>query len=146
MKISELSGLDILRKVMNGDIPPPSMAVTMQMRLSLVEKGHAVFQAEAGSGHLNPMGTVHGGFAATVLDSATGCAVHSMLGPGDTYGTVDLNVKLLKPIPVGVAMYAEARVIHCSKRLGVSDALLKDEQGTVYAHGTATCMISRRRG
>jgi uncharacterized protein (TIGR00369 family) len=121
------------------------MAVTMQMRLSQVDRGHAVFQAMAGSNHLNPMGTVHGGFAATVLDSATGCAVHTMLGPGDSYGTVDLNVKLLKPIPVGVAVYAEARVIHCSKRLGVSDAVLKDDQGTVYAHGTATCLISRRK-
>ena len=144
MQLSALSGIEILQRVMDGRIPPPSMAATMQMALVRVEKGVAVFQARAGDNHLNPMGGVHGGFAATVLDSATGCAVHSMLGPGDSYGTVDLNVKMLKPVPVGVILHAEARVIHCSNRLGVADALLKDEQGCVYAHGTASCLISRK--
>ena len=144
MQLSALSGIEILQRVMDGRIPPPSMAATMQMTLVRVEKGLVVFQARAGDKHLNPMGGVHGGFAATVLDSATGCAVHSMLGPGDSYGTVDLNVKMLKPVPVGVVLHAEARVIHCSKRLGVADALLKDEQGCVYAHGTASCLISRK--
>ena len=144
MQLNELSGIEVLQKIMDGTLPPPSMAATMQMTLVRVERGLAVFQARAGDRHLNPMGGVHGGFAATVLDSATGCAVHSMLGPGDGYGTVDLNIKMLKPVPVGVVLYAEARVIHCSKRLGVADALLKDEQGCVYAHGTASCLISRK--
>ena len=144
MQLNALSGIEVLQRVMDGRIPPPTMAATMQMTLVHVEKGVAVFQARAGDRHLNPMGGVHGGFAATVLDSATGCAVHSMLGPGDSYGTVDLNVKMLKPVPVDVVLQAEARVIHCSRRLGVADALLKDEQGCVYAHGTASCLISRK--
>ena len=144
MRLHEFSGIEILHKIMEGKLPPPSMADTMHMKLVRVEKGQAVFQARAGDQHLNPMGGVHGGFAATVLDSATGCAVHTMLDPGDSYGTVDLNVKLLKPVPVGVMLQAEARVIHCSKRLGVADALLKDAQGCVYAHGTASCLISRK--
>jgi len=144
MALRELSGIEALHLIMAGKLPPPSMAATMQMELVRVEKGLAVFQAQAGDHHLNPMGGVHGGFAATVLDSATGCAVHTMLGPGDSYGTVDLNVKMLKPVPVGVLLQAEAHVIHCSRRLGVADALLKDDQGCIYAHGTASCLITRK--
>jgi len=143
MKKSELSGMEILEQIMAGKLPPPSMATTMQMKLVRVAKGLAVFEARAGDTHLNPMGGVHGGFAATVLDSATGCAVHTLLGPGDSYGTVDLNVKMLKPVPAGAVLRAEARIIHCSRRLGVADAFLKDDQGCVYAHGTASCLISR---
>jgi uncharacterized protein (TIGR00369 family) len=144
MALSELSGMELLQMIMAGKLPAPSMAATMQMKLVRVGKGLAVFEAQAGDRHLNPMGGVHGGFAATVLDSATGCAVHTMLGPGDSYGTVDLNVKMLKPVPVGVLLQAEAHVIHCSRRLGVADALLKDDQGCVYAHGTASCLITRK--
>ena len=76
MNIGELSGLDILNKIILGEIPPPSMAGTIPMKLVRVAEGFAKFQAEAGNHHLNPMGTVHGGFAATVLDSVTGCALH----------------------------------------------------------------------
>lgn len=143
MNIDRLNGLDILGKIIKGEIARPSMLETIPMNLVKAEKGFAEFQGKAGKGHLNPMGTVHGGFAAIILDSATGCAVHSMLGPGDHYGTVDLNVKMLKPVPVGVTLSARAKVIHCSRRLGVSEGSLKDEAGTIYAHATATCMISR---
>lgn len=143
MNIDRLNGLDILGKIISGEIPRPSMAATIPMELVKVEKGFAEFQAKAGKNHLNPMGTVHGGFTATILDSVTGCAVHTMLGPGDNYGTVDLNVKMLKPLPIGITLKAQANVIHCSKRLGVSEGSLKDEDGNIYAHATATCMISR---
>ena len=143
MNIDRLNGFDLLKKVINGEIPLPSMAVTIPMKLMEVGKGFAEFQAEANKNHLNPMGTVHGGFAATILDSATGCGVHTMLGPGDNYVTIDLNVQLLKPLPIGTPLKARARVIHCSKRLGVSEGSLKDEDGNIYAHATATCMISR---
>jgi uncharacterized protein (TIGR00369 family) len=143
MNIDLMNGLDVLGKIIKGEIPRPTMAETIPMNLVKAEKGFAEFQGKAGKAHLNPMGTVHGGFAATLLDSATGCAVHSMLGPGEHYGTVDLNVKMLKPVPVGVALKARAKIIHCSRRLGVSEGSLKDDAGTVYAHATATCMIYR---
>jgi uncharacterized protein (TIGR00369 family) len=121
------------------------MAETMSLTLSKVEHGFAEFKAKAGRQHLNPMGTVHGGFAATVLDSVTGCAVHTMLQAGESYGTVDLNVKLLKPVPIDTEMTAEAKIIHLSRRLGVSEGVLKDCNGTLYAHATATCIISRKQ-
>ena len=85
------------------------------------------------------------GFAATVLDSATGAAVHTMLLPGESYGTIDLNVKMLKPVPKGVELRAKGKVIHLSRRLGISEATLKDHDGNLYAHATSTCMILRRK-
>ena len=138
-----LNGLDLLERVIRGDIPHPSMATTISMKLVRAEKGYAEFEAKADANYLNPMGTVHGGFMATLLDSATGCAVHSMLAPGDTYGTIDLNVKMLKPLPMETTVKARAKVIHCSKQLGVSEGTLEDEGGKIYAHATAICMISR---
>ena len=78
------------------------------------------------------MGGVHGGFAATVLDSATGAAVHTMLDPGESYSTIDLNVKMLRPVPRGIELRAKGKVIHMSRRLGISDATLTDDNGKIY--------------
>ena len=136
-----LSGLDLLRKLVEGSFPAPTIAKTIPMALIEVTKGHCVFEAFADDNHLNPMGGVHGGFAATVLDSATGCAVHTMLEAGIGYGTIDLNVKMMRPIPMNVRLLGEGRVINLSKSLGVSEATLKDENGKLYAHATATCKL-----
>ena len=142
-RLKGLNGMELLEKVIRGEISHPSMATTIPMKLVKAEKGFAEFEARADKNHLNPMGTIHGGFTATVLDSVTGCAVHTMLGPEDKYATIDLNVKMLKPIPMDVTLKARANVIHCSKRLGVSEGTLEDERGIIYAHATAICMISR---
>ena len=137
------NGLELLQQMANGQIPGPAMADTMGMKLSHAEEGFVIFLATADERHTNPLGGVHGGFAATVLDSVTGCAVHSMLPPRIGYGTIDLNVKMLKAIPPGIELIAEGRIISISKRLGVADGLIKDDEGTIYAHGSATCMILR---
>ena len=118
----------------------------MQMKIAHVSHGCIEFKATAGDGHLNPMGGVHGGFAATVLDSATGAAVHTLLEPGESYGTIDLNIKMLKPVPVGKELTAKGQVINKSRRLGISEAVLKHEDGRLYAHATATCMILKKTG
>ncbi|MFH1985448.1 MAG: PaaI family thioesterase [Pseudomonadota bacterium] len=144
MNLENMTGLELLEAIVDGKLPSPSMGKTMGLQLGKVAKGYAEFHAVADHRHLNPMGGVHGGFAATVLDSVTGCAVHTVLGPGDRYGTVDLNVKLLKPVPVGKKLIATVELIHCSRTIGVSNAILKDEDGCVYASGSATCMISRK--
>ena len=107
--------------------------------------GQAVFHATAGDQHLNPMGGVHGGFAATVLDSVTGCAVQTMLGPGESYGTVDLNVKMVRPLPRHETLIAMANLVNISRSLGIAEASLRDQDGKLYAHATATCMILRAR-
>ncbi len=144
MEIEKLSGLELLQKVKEGKLPHPTMADTIPMTVIDIDKGTATFEAQANEKHLNPMGGVHGGFAATVLDSVTGCAVHTMLGPGETYGTVDLNVKMVKPVPMNTSLRAKGSVIHMSGRLGISEASLVDDRGTIYAHATCTCMIIRK--
>ena len=141
MPTPKLNGLELLKKVKDGIFPHPTMAATIPMKIISVEKGTIEFKAVASDRHLNPMGGVHGGFAATVLDSVTGCAVHSMLAAGEEYGTVDLNIKMLRPLPRGKELRAKGKVIHMSKRLGISEAELTDDEGRIYAHATSTCMI-----
>ncbi|WP_317931387.1 PaaI family thioesterase [Halioxenophilus sp. WMMB6] len=139
--VQNMSGLELLQTMQRGELPHPSMADTIPMQVVAVLQGKVTFAAQADERHLNPAGGVHGGFAATVLDSATGCAVHSALAAGVGYGTVDLNVKIVKAVPLNTRLLAEANLLHLSKRLGTAEATLKDEQGRLYAHATATCMI-----
>ena len=139
--MKELSGLEQLRKMIAGDLPPPRMAALMSMRLGRVAEGEATFTATASAQHTNPMGGVHGGFAATVLDSATGCAVHTTLPPGRSYATVDLSVQMIRPVPVGVPLEAIGKVLNVSKRVGFAEGWLQDASGKRYAHATATCAI-----
>ena len=146
MNIETLSGLEILQSIVNGDLPHPEIATTVPMKFAHAESGYVRFEATATDNHLNPMGGTHGGFAATVLDSVTGCAVHTQLEAGIPYGTIELNIKMMRPVPRNQTLIAEGRVINLSRSLGVSEGTLKDEQGKLYAHATCTCMIIRSRG
>ncbi len=143
MNILPLSGLEELQRMVSGELPQPAMAITMGCKLISVESGFVRFEAFANETHLNPMQGVHGGFACTVLDSVTGCAVHSLLKAGESYGTVDTSVKMMRPVPQGVRLIAEGRMINMSKSLGVSEGKLVDEAGKIYAHATCTCKINR---
>ena len=143
MNIKNLSGLQIMQEMCNGNIPMPSMATTIPMSASEVELGYVTFIVKADDRHLNPMGSVHGGFAATVLDSVTGCAVFSMLEAGLSYTTIDLNVKMCCPVPLNTKLKAVAKIINISKSLGIAEGQLIDDEGKLYAHATATCMIIR---
>jgi uncharacterized protein (TIGR00369 family) len=144
MSIEKMSGLEIMKAMVAGKIPTASIAKTIPMNGVLAEEGKVQFEAIADDRHLNPLGGVHGGFSATVMDAVTGCAVHTMLEAGVGYGTVDLNVKMLKAVPKNVQLIAEGKVVHLSKSIGVSEGSLKDRDGTLYAHATATCMILRK--
>ena len=144
MNPSEMSGLELVQAMVDGKFAHPSMADTIPMRATEAARGQVKFTVRADKRHLNPLGGVHGGFAATVLDSVTGCAVHTMLDVGVGYGTVDLNVKMLKAIPLDRELMAEGRVIHLSRTIGVSEGSLRDEEGTLFAHATATCAIIRK--
>jgi uncharacterized protein (TIGR00369 family) len=141
MNISGRNGLEIAEMLISGAIPAPSMSTVFPMRLVKVEKGFAELHSQASNNFLNTMGTVHGGFTATLLDSATGSAVLTTLEPGEQHTTVDLNVKMLKRIPLGVPLKALGRVIHQSRRLGVAEGKIVDTEGTLYAFATAMCMI-----
>jgi uncharacterized protein (TIGR00369 family) len=140
-----LSGLELIQAMVDGRVPHPTMADTVPMRAVEAGPGRVVFRVRADGRHLNPLGGVHGGFTATVLDSVTGCAVHTALDAGVGYGTVDLNVKMLRPIPADRDLTAEGRVIHLSRSLGVAEGSLRDGDGALLAHATATCAILRPR-
>jgi len=144
MHKKQLNGLETLEKFKDGTYSAPTMAVTIPMKIISVERGSIEIKTMASDMHLNPMGGVHGGFAATVLDSATGAAVHTMLDPGESYGTVDLNVKMMRPVPREKDLRAKGKVIHLSRRLGISEATLKDNEGKIYGQATSTCMILRK--
>jgi len=143
MNLSEMTGLELLNAMVDGNLPQPSISETIPMKMDIIETGLARFIVQADDRHLNPMGGVHGGFAATVLDSVTGCAIHSCLEAGVTYGTVDLNIKMIRPIPTNTPLVAVGRLINISKRLGVSEGDIKDLSGKLYAHATCTCSITR---
>jgi uncharacterized protein (TIGR00369 family) len=143
MNTEKLTGLELMRAMMAGRIPNAPIAEIIPMKAMEVAGGYAKFSARADKRHINPLGGVHGGFATTVLGSVTGCAIHTMLEAGVGYGTVDLNIKMLKPVPLEKELVAEGRVIHLSKKIGVAEGQLKDADGTLYAHATATCMIYR---
>lgn len=136
-----MNGIERLKAIMAGDIPPPTMAETMTMKLLEVEEGFVRFTAVADDRLLNLMGGVHGGFSATVLDTITGCAVSTLLNENTGFATTDLNVKMVRPIQIGQELIAEGRVINKSRRLAIADGKIIDEKGKIYATGSASCMI-----
>ncbi len=137
-----LSGLDYLKAVQTGEVPPPPIAVLMGMWMSEVSEGRVVFAAEPAEYHYNPIGTVHGGFAATLLDSALGCVVQSMLPQGTGYTTLELKVNYVRSLTKKTGtVYCEGKIIHLGGRVATAEARLTDAAGKLYAHGTTTCII-----
>ncbi len=108
------------------------------------DEGRVVFRAKADERHTNPMGAIHGGFAATVLDAATGCAIHTLLPAGVGYGTVDLNVKMVRLVPMGEELHAVAGVIDRTRTIAISEGTLTNADGKIFAHATATLRILGR--
>jgi uncharacterized protein (TIGR00369 family) len=141
----ELSGIDFLRAMIAGDLPAPPIAELMGFTLVEVDEGFARFRGVPGVQHLNPIGSVHGGFAATLLDSALGCAVHTTLPAGVGYSTLELSVNLVRGItPATGAVVAEGRIVHAGRRTATAEARLHAEDGgALLAHATTTCLILR---
>jgi uncharacterized protein (TIGR00369 family) len=141
-QVAGKSGLDLLRAMLRGELPYPPIARTLDFQLLEVDEGRAVFQGTPGAAHLNPMGTIHGGWYATLLDSALGCAVHSMMPAGRGYTTAELSVNLVRAIGAKVSrVRAEGKVVHCGRQLATAEARLYGPDGTLYAHGTTTCLV-----
>ena len=137
-----MSGLEILHAMLRGELPYPSIAKTLDFSLLEVAEGRAVFQGTPGAAHLNPMGTIHGGWYATLLDSALGCAVHTMMPAGRGYTTAELGVNLVRAIGnKAPRVRAEGKVIHCGRQLATAEARLYGPDGTLYAHATTTCLV-----
>jgi uncharacterized protein (TIGR00369 family) len=137
-----MSGLEFVEGLVNGTLPLNPMAETLGYDVVEVSKGRAVVAAEPAARHRNPFGTVHGGLAATLLDSCMGLAVLSMLDKGLAQTTLEFKVSLVRPItPQTGRVTAEGRVISCGRRVGTAEGKLTDQNGRVLAHGTATCLI-----
>ena len=141
-QVAGKTGLEVMQAMLRGDLPYASIARTLDFTLMSVGEGAATFQGTPGEAHLNPMGTVHGGWFATLLDSALGCAVHTRMPPGRAYTTAELSVNIVRALtPKVQRVRAIGRIIHCGRQLATADAQLIGPDGTLYAHATTTCLV-----
>ncbi|MBV8685817.1 MAG: PaaI family thioesterase [Alphaproteobacteria bacterium] len=140
--LASLTGIELLRAIIAGRWPAPPIGRTMGFRLVEVEPGRAVFEGEPGPHLLNPLGSVHGGVALTLIDSAAGCAVHSELGAGIGYTTVETKVNFTRPIAAdGGTVRCEGRVLSRGRQIATAEARLLSREGKLLAHGTSTLII-----
>jgi uncharacterized protein (TIGR00369 family) len=140
-----LTGMEFLQKIAAGELPPPPIAALMNFELVELSEGQAIFAVEPKEYHYNPIGVVHGGMAATLLDSAMGCAVHSTLPAGAGYTTLEIKVNFVRPITADTGrVRAEAKLIHLGGRTATAEGRVIDEAGKLYAHATTTCLILRK--
>lgn len=139
-----LSGIEFLQKIVSGELPQPPLAALMNFSLVEIGEGRAVFAVEPAEYHYNPIGVVHGGLAATLLDSAMGCAVHSTLPAGSGYTTLEIKVNFIRAMTAETGrVRCEAKVVHAGVRTATAEGRVIDEAGKLYAHGTTTCLILR---
>ena len=139
-----VSGITFLKALQSGELPQPPFAVLLGISITDVSEGRVVFTTEPSEYHYNPLGTVHGGVMATLLDSALGCAVQSTLPAGTSYTTLELKVNYLRPVTTKTGtIYAEGKIIYVGGRIATAEGRLTDAEGKLYAHGTTTCIIMR---
>jgi len=140
-----MSGLEFVQGLVDGTLPLNTMAETLGYDIIEASRGRVVVAAEPHAGHRNPAGTVHGGLAATLLDTCMGLAVHSMLDQGFAQTTLEFKISLVRPItPQTGLVTAEGKIINCGRRVGTAEGRLTDKDGRVLAHGTTTCLIFER--
>jgi uncharacterized protein (TIGR00369 family) len=140
--LTSYDGLGFLRAIIDGTLPQPPIAELVGFQLGEAEHGRAAFEGVPEFRHYNPIGTVHGGFAATLLDSALGCSIFSTLKKGDTWTTLELKINYVRAMTVDTGpVRAEGRVIHRGRTVATSEGDLKDRAGKLYAHASTTCMI-----
>ena len=138
------SGLELLRMAIAGELPPPPMARLMDIRLTQIEKGKAIFTGTPQEFHYNPLGTVHGGYGATLLDSAMGCAVHSTLEAGDIYTTLEFKINFMRALTHDTGeVKGIGTVINATRTTAVAEGRIEDASGKLYAFATTTCVIRR---
>lgn len=141
-QLNGMSGREILEAMMSGELPYPPMSDTMNMNLLEVGNGVAVFQGIPLWQHYNPLGSVHGGWFATLLDSALGCAVQSALPAGRSYTTLELSINIVRSASDKTGpLRAVGAVIHVGRQIATAEASLEDESGKLYAHASTTCHI-----
>jgi uncharacterized protein (TIGR00369 family) len=137
-----MAGIDYLRAMVDGELPPPPIAGLLQFELVDVESGRAVFTCLADESAYNPIGTVHGGLICTLLDSVTGCAVHTTLPQGKGYTSIEIKVNYLKAVRVDSGLLtATGTVVKSGSRVGFAEGVVTDASGAVVATATSTLLI-----
>ncbi len=141
-QVQGLSGMQVFEAMLAGRLPAPPIGQTLDFELVQVEPGIAVFQGRPGAAHYNPMGTVHGGWFATLLDSAVGCAVHSTLPAGKAYTTLELKINIVRALTERMPLVrAEGRVVHGGSQVATAEGRLVGPDGKLYAHASTTCLV-----
>ena len=136
------TGLQVLEAMLAGELPAAPIGVTLDFLPIEIAYGHAVFQGRPGLQHYNPLGSVHGGWFAALLDSALGCAVHTTLPSGKGYTTAELKINIVRPLTDKVLLVrAAGNVIHLGSRMATADGRLTGPDGKLYAHASTTCFI-----
>ena len=142
MPAPDESGLEFLRRVFTAGGPSAPIGELIGMSFVSADHGRVVFELTPAERHYNPIGTVHGGIAATMLDSAMGCAVHSTLPAGTGYTTAEIKISYVRALTAATGpVRAEGRVLHAGSRMATAEGSVRDAAGTLYAHGTTTCLV-----
>jgi uncharacterized protein (TIGR00369 family) len=140
--VGAASGLETLQRALEGKLPVPPMNATLGFSLVEVAEGRAAFEGAPAEWQYNPLGTVHGGWLSALLDSALGCAVHTVLPAGSGYTTLDLHVRFVRAVTVEVPrVRAEAGVTHAGSRIVTADGRIIGPDGKLYATGSASCLV-----
>ena len=137
-----VSGLDFLTALRDGKYPAPPFAVETDIWITEIETGRVVFEGQPSARFYNPLGTVHGGWISGLIDSAMGCAVHSLLKAGQAYTTVDMTVSFVRPVFEKTGrLKCEGKIVHAGSRIATSEGRVWDQSGKLVAHGSETCLI-----
>ncbi|WP_309684744.1 PaaI family thioesterase [Polaromonas sp.] len=146
-QVAGKTGLQIMQAMLAGELPYPHIAETLDFALIEVGPGQAVFQGTPQLKHYNPLGTVHGGWYATLLDSAVGCAVHTMMPAGRAYTTAELSINIVRAAShESGPLRAIGKVIHCGRQLATAEGRIVGPDGKLYAHATTTCLVFEMPG
>lgn len=141
-ELAHLSGLEMLRGMIDNTLPAPPFAIATNIRMVSADEGSVVFSGMPTADFFNPLGSIHGGWTATIMDSVMACAVHSTLKPGEGYTTLEFKLHFCRPIMPATGMVkAVGTVLSRGRRAATSEGKLFDEQGRLLAHGTETCLI-----
>lgn len=136
------TGLEFLQGMRDGRFPMPPITAIIPIEITEIEHGRIVFRGLPEARFYNPIGSVHGGFTATLLDTAMGCAVHSTLPAGTGYTTLEFKINFVRALRANTGpVTVEGKLINATRQTATSEARLIDEQGRLYAHGTTTCLI-----
>lgn len=141
-QVAGMDGMEVFEAIFSGRLPSPPIGHTLDFVPIEIAAGRTVFQGRPALGHYNPIGTVHGGWIATLLDSCVGCAVHSSLPAGKAYTTAELKINYIRPVTTRVKLLrAEGKTIHVGSRMATAEGRLLGPDGRLYAHASTTCFV-----